>query len=464
MFCKEIYTSRRETLKKLVGTGLIIIVGNSESPISYMDNCYNFIQDSTFLYYFGLNSPDLIGVIDIDNDKSFIFGKEFTMDDIIWMGSQKSFQSRALEVGIENFEELEKLNSILESAKVEKRKLHYTNQYRLENSYKLSKLLKLDLETVDLEFSEKLVDSIIKMRSKKTELEVIEMEKATNITRDMHLVAMKNVRAGMKAFELVALIESEAKKHNATTSFHTICTTNGEVLHNHSHKNVFKDGDLVLLDCGARLENGYCGDMTTVFPVSGKFDNRQKDLYNLLIEMFNKAEECTAPGVENKYVHLEVCKTLAEGLVERGLMSGDPESIVNAGAHALFFPHGLGHMIGLDVHDLENFGEDKVGYDSKTLREKKFGIKSLRMAKTLEPGHVLTIEPGIYFIPQLIEKWENLGLFREFINYEKVKEYSNFGGMRYEGDFLITEDGNRRLGNKMPKDVAEVEEFLVYKI
>ncbi|MGL4936140.1 MAG: aminopeptidase P family protein [Cetobacterium sp.] len=460
MFDKQVYISRRERLKKIVGDGLIIIAGNSESPMSYKDNCYSFIQDSTFLYYFGLNSPDLIGVIDIQSDKEYIFGKEFTINDIIWMGGQKSFKDRSLEVGVDKFLEIETLDKILDAAKLEGKKIHFTNQYRLENSLKLSKLLGKTLDEIENGFSQKLVASIIEMRNIKESCEIIELEKATNVTREMHLTAMKNVKPGMKGYELVALLECEAKKYNATPSFHTICTTNGQILHNHFHGNTFKDGDLVLLDCGARLDNGYCGDMTTVFPVSGKFDERQKDLYSLLIEMFEKAEECTTPGVTNKTVHIEVCKVLAKGLVERGFMKGEVEEIVKAGAHALFFPHGLGHMIGLDVHDMENLGENNVGYDSETLRETQFGLRSLRMGKELKPGYVLTIEPGIYFIPELIQKWKNEALFREYINYEKVEEYIDFGGMRYEGDFLITEDGNKRLGEKMPKHFYEIEKII----
>lgn len=318
----------------------------------------------------------------------------------------------------------------------------------------------LSLDEVNEKFSKRLVDGIIEMRSLKRDYEIAELEKATNVTREMHLVAMKNVKVGMKGYELVALLEAVAKKYNATTSFHTICTTNGQILHNHFHGNIFKEGDIVLLDCGARLENGYCGDMTTVFPVSGRFDSRQKDIYSLLIEMFDRAEECTKPGVTNKSVHLEVCKVLVEGLIKRGIMRGSVDEIVDAGAHALFFPHGLGHMIGLDVHDMENFGENNVGYDNVTKREIQFGLKSLRMGKELKPGYVLTIEPGIYFIPELIKKWEKEGKFKEYINYEEVKKYLDFGGMRYEGDFLITENGNRRLGDKMPKYDYKIEEIL----
>lgn len=460
MFDKDVYISRRKRLKELVGNGLVLIVGNSESPMSYADNSYNFIQDSTFLYYFGLNSPDLVGVMDVDSDEDYIFGKEFTMDDIIWMGQQRTFKERAKDVGIENFVELEKMKEILKRDKDNERIIHFTNQYRVENSLKISRLLGLSLDEVNEKFSKRLVDGIIEMRSLKRDYEIAELEKATNVTREMHLVAMKNVKVGMKGYELVALLETVAKKYNATTSFHTICTTNGQILHNHFHGNIFKEGDIVLLDCGARLENGYCGDMTTVFPVSGRFDSRQKDIYSLLIEMFDRAEECTKPGVTNKSVHLEVCKVLVEGLIKRGIMRGSVDEIVDAGAHALFFPHGLGHMIGLDVHDMENFGENNVGYDNVTKREIQFGLKSLRMGKELKPGYVLTIEPGIYFIPELIKKWEKEGKFKEYINYEEVKKYLDFGGMRYEGDFLITENGNRRLGDKMPKYDYEIEEIL----
>lgn len=460
MFDKDVYISRRKRLKELVGNGLVLIVGNSEAPMSYSDNSYNFIQDSTFLYYFGLNSPDLVGVMDVDSDEDYIFGKEFTMDDIIWMGQQRTFKERAKDVGIENFVELEKMKEILKRDKDNERIIHFTNQYRVENSLKISRLLGLSLDEVNEKFSKRLVDGIIEMRSLKRDYEIAELEKATNVTREMHLVAMKNVKVGMKGYELVALLEAVAKKYNATTSFHTICTTNGQILHNHFHGNIFKEGDIVLLDCGARLENGYCGDMTTVFPVSGRFDSRQKDIYSLLIEMFDRAEECTKPGVTNKSVHLEVCKVLVEGLIKRGIMRGSVDEIVDAGAHALFFPHGLGHMIGLDVHDMENFGENNVGYDNVTKREIQFGLKSLRMGKELKPGYVLTIEPGIYFIPELIKKWEKEGKFKEYINYEEVKKYLDFGGMRYEGDFLITENGNRRLGDKMPKYDYEIEEIL----
>lgn len=456
MFAKETYIERRNQLKKLMKSGVIIIPGNPEAPTTYLDNCYHFQQDSSFLYYFGVNSPNLVGIIDIDNNKDYIFGREYTIDDIVWTGQVETFTEKARKVGIENFEEKSTLKEFLKDRK----NIHFTNQYRAENILYLAELLDISTEDVQTKFSKDLVLNIISMRNIKTEEEIREMEKATNVTREMHLEAMRTVKPGMKAYELVANIERITKKYNAFPSFYTICTVNGQVLHNHLHHDEIKEGDLVLLDCGARLENGYCGDMTTVFPVSKKFTERQKDIYSLLIEMFEKAEEIVKPGVTYKEVHLEVCKVLTEGLKKRGFLKGDTEEIIKAGAHAMFFPHGLGHMIGLDVHDMENLGEDLVGYELGDVRSTQFGLKSLRLARELKEGFVLTIEPGIYFIPELMEKWQRENINTEFINFEKAFEYADFGGMRYEGDFLVTANGNRRLGDKMPKYFNEVEEIM----
>lgn len=455
MLEKSIYISRREKLKKVGKKGIILIMGNFESPMDAPHNTYPFIQESTFRYFFGLNSPGLVGTIDIETGEEKIFGKEYTMNDIIWMGQQKTFKEQAKEVGIENFLEIDLLKKYIKNKKV-----LYTNQFRGENILFLSDLLDIKSSKINLKYSNKLVKLIIKLREIKSEEEIKQIEDSVNITRAMHLEAMKNVKPGMKEFELAAIVESVAKKYNSIPSFSTICTKNGAILHNHFYENELKDGDIVLLDTGARNSEGYCGDMTTVFPVSGKFSQKQKEIYELLIQMFEKAEEVTRDGITNKEVHLEVCKVLAKGLIDLNILKGDIDEIVRVGAHALFFPHGLGHMLGLDVHDMENFGEDKVGYDKKIKRSKIFGLKSLRMAKKLKVGHVLTIEPGIYFIPELIEKWEKENMHKNFINYEKAKSYIEIGGMRYEGDFLITSEGNRRLGEKMPKNPEEIEKLV----
>lgn len=456
MFEKEEYVQRRKILKENVGSGVIILSGNQESPRNYRGNDYNFEQDSNFLYYFGIDVPNLLGVIDIDKDEEYIFGKDFTIDDIVWMGEQKLLKEFAKEVGVENFIEISKFEDFAKNLINDKRELLFLPQCRSETILQLSKYFSLNPFKFDDYISEKLIKSVVKQRNIKSQIEIQEIEKSVNITREMHLEAMRVTKPGMKEYEVVAFLEGIAKKYNATISFHTIFTKNGQTLHNHYHGNTLQEGDIVILDCGARNENGYCGDMTTTFPVSGKFSQVQKDIYSLLIKMFEKAESLIKPEITYKEVHLEVCKVLALGMKKRGLMKGDIESAVKAGAHALFMPHGLGHMLGLDVHDMEGLGENFVGYDEFP-RDTQFGLKSLRLARKLKPGFVFTVEPGIYFIPELIKRWKSEGKFEEFLNYEEIEKYIDFGGMRYEGNFLITESGARRLGEKMPKYPDEVE-------
>lgn len=459
MLGREIYVQRREVLKKKLGKGVVILPGNNESPRNYKDNCYSFDQDSTFLYYFGMDIPSLVGVIDIDNNKEYIFGTDFTLDDIVWMGEQKLLKSYAEEAGVENFIEMSEFEKFAAQLKADKREFLLIPQYKADNVMKLSKALGLDPFKYDEHTSLDLIKAIIEQRNVKSQVEIDELEKAVNITKEMHLTAMKTVKAGMKEYEVVAAIEAVAKKYYGSTSFFTIFTKNGHILHNHGYDNTVEDGDMIVLDCGAKSREGYCGDMTTAFPVNGKYSDKQKDMYSLLIEMFEKAEEMVRPGINYKDVHLAVAKVLTEGMIKRGLMKGNADEAVKAGAHAVFFPHGLGHMLGLDVHDMENLGEDLVGYESFP-RDMQFGLKSLRLARVLKEGYVFTIEPGIYFIPELVKRWKAAGKFMEYLNYEKIEEYFGFGGMRYEGDFVITADGARRLGDKMPKYYNEIEEIM----
>ena len=361
MFEKQVYIERREILKEKLKSGVVILAGNQESPRNYKDNCYNFEQDATFLYYFGMSVPNLIGVIDVDNNKDYIFGTDFTLDDIVWMGEQKLLKSFAEDVGVENFVEMSEFKAFATKLVEEKRELLFLPQYRAETVFQLSEAFNLNPFEFKKYVSEKLIKTVVEQRNIKSELEIKEIEKAVNVTREMHLEAMRVAKPGMKEYEVVAALEAVAAKYNASTSFHTIFTRNGQTLHNHYHGNTLQEGDIVVLDAGARIETGYCGDMTTSFPISKKFSDRQRDIYSLLIEMFEKAEELIKPGITYKEVHLEVCKVLAEGMKKRGLMKGDIEKAVKEGAHAIFFPHGLGHMLGLDVHDMEALGENYVG-------------------------------------------------------------------------------------------------------
>ena len=403
MLNKEVYINRRRKLKDNFKDGIILIMGNNFSPLDCEDNTYPFIQDATFKYYFGIDHNGLIGIIDIDKNEEIIFGNDYTMSDIIWMGKQKFLKELALEVGIEKFIEKEELKKYLENRK----SIRFTNQYKADNIMYLSSILNINPFKFDDYTSFDLVKAIIRQRNVKEKIEIEEIEKAVNITKEMHLSAMRNVKAGIKEYELVAEVEKQPRKYNAYYSFQTILSKNGQILHNHSHLNNLKDGDLVLLDCGALSDEGYCGDMTTTFPVSGKFTERQKTIHNIVRDMFDRAKDLAKAGIAYKELHLEACKVLATNMKKLGLMKGEVEDIVNLGAHALFMPHGLGHMMGMTVHDMENFGEINVGYEEGEKKSTQFGLSSLRLAKKLEVGNIFTIEPGIYFIPELFEKWRN---------------------------------------------------------
>ncbi|EEU31216.1 hypothetical protein HMPREF0946_02042 [Fusobacterium vincentii 3_1_36A2] len=457
MLNKEVYVNRRKKLKENFKDGLILIMGNNFSPLDCVDNTYPFIQDATFKYYFGIDHNGLIGLIDIDKNEEIIFGNDYTMSDIIWMGKQKFLKELAIEVGIEKFIEKEELKKYLENRK----NIRFTNQYRADNIMYLSSILNINPFEFDKYISFDLVKAIIKQRNIKDKIEIEEIEKAVNITKEMHLSAMKNVKAGMKEYELVAEVEKQPRKYKAYYSFQTILSKNGQILHNHSHLNTLKDGDMVLLDCGALSNEGYCGDMTTTFPVSGKFTKRQKTIHNIVRDMFNRAKELSKAGITYKEVHLEACKVLVENMKKLRLMKGAVEDIVSSGAYALFMPHGLGHMMGMTVHDMENFGEINVGYDEGEKKPTQFGLSSLRLAKKLEIGNVFTIEPGIYFIPELFEKWKNEKLYEKFLNYDEIEKYMNFGGIRMERDILIQEDGTSRiLGDRFPRTADEIEEYM----
>ncbi|MGL5125964.1 MAG: aminopeptidase P N-terminal domain-containing protein [Fusobacteriaceae bacterium] len=461
------FKKRRENLCKSMKSGIGVFMGNLESPMSYKDNCYNFIQDSTFLYYFGIDRPGIVGVIDFTTGKSYVSGVDFTLEDMIWMGEQKTLLEEGKKYGIDEFVPYKKLQRFLED-KSEGcdengddedyfQEILFIYPYREDVALELSEKLGIDFEELQEYESLKLKKAVISARNIKSKEEVNEIEKAVNVTREMHLKAMEVIKPGIKEYEVVAHIEMMAKLNNCTTSFHTIFSKHGEILHNHNHNNTLEAGDIVVLDCGARTASGYCGDMTTVIPVSGKFTEKQKVIYNILIEMFDCAVQELKPEVEYIEAYKASSRRLIEGMKKLELMIGDTEEILQSGAHALFMPHGLGHMLGMDVHDMENLGENLVGYETGVSRDTRPGYKSLRLSRILKPGFVFTVEPGIYFVPRLIEDYKKKNLFKNYLNYDKIEEFKSFGGMRYEGDFLITETGAIRLGEKMPKTAEEIE-------
>lgn len=458
MFQAEVYVQRRKILSEKIGSGLILFWGNDESPMNYPDNTYHFRQHSSFLYYFGIDFPSLAAIIDIDNQREVIFGDDFTIDDIIWMGAQPTVAERALRSGINETQQMVKLFTILKEAQASRRVIHFLPPYRPENKIKLLRFLNIRPDQININASSSLVKAVISQREIKSLQEIMEIEKAVDLSVDMHVAAMKFTRPGMTEAQVAAKVHEVALAQNCNISFPIIATINGQTLHNHSHANMLKEGDLFLLDAGAESQMHYAGDLSSTFPVSKTFSVIQKEIYQATLKAHEAAINCLAPNVRFKDVHFAVCRSIASSMKDLGLMKGDIEEAVAEGAHALFFPCGTGHMMGLDVHDMEDLGEVWVGYGGEA-KSTQFGLKSLRLAKELLPGHVFTIEPGIYFIPQLIELWKLEGKFDEFLNWKEIEKFKSFGGIRNEEDFLITDSGYQRLGKLKPKTIAEVEEL-----
>ena len=452
MFSTETYKARREALKKSVGSGVLLFLGNEEVGMNYADNTYRFRQDSTFLYFFGLDYAGLAAVIDIDNDKEIIFGNELTIDDIVWMGTQPTLKEKAFSVGITETLPSADLKAYLDKAAGKGQTIHHLPVYRAEHAVKLSGLIGNFGDQPSVPF----IKGVVNLRNYKTAEEIVELERACDVTADMHIAAIKTARVGMKEYEVAAALEAVAQANGCFVSFPTIATVNGQTLHNHYHGNTIKEGDMVLIDAGAETAMGYCGDMSSTICAGKTFSSRQKEIYDIQVASHLAAVQALKPGVRFSDVYDLSCRVICEGLKGLGIMKGDPAEAVAAGAHAMFFPCGLGHMMGLDVHDMENLGEVWVGYDGQP-KSTQFGRKSLRLARPLEPGFVLTIEPGIYFIPELIDLWRSEGRFKDFINYDKVETYKDFSGLRNEEDYLITETEARRLGKKIPLTTEEVE-------
>lgn len=454
MFAKETYLQRRALLKKNVGSGVLLFLGNDDMGLNYEDNAFRYRQDSSFLYYFGISQAGLAAIIDIDEDKEIIFGDEMSIDFIVWAGILPTLQEKAAEVGIADTRPYLQVVDYLKNAQKKGQEIHYLPPYRPEHKLKLMDWL--GIVPSAQEGSIPFIRAIVKQRNIKSAEEIAEIEKACDVTADMHIAAIKCLHPGMHEYDIAAEIEHVAALHNCELSFPTIATINGQTLHNHYHGNLVKSGDLFLIDAGAELESGYCGDMSSTFPADKKFTQKQKDVYIIQNAMHLESVKALRPGIPYMEVYDLSAKVMVEGMKDLGLMKGNADDAVREGAHALFYPHGLGHMMGLDVHDMENLGEVWVGYDGQP-KSTQFGRKSQRLAIPLQPGFVHTVEPGIYFIPELIDMWRKEKKFTDFINYDKVEEYRHFGGIRNEEDYLITENGARRLGKKIPLTPDEVE-------
>lgn len=461
MFSKDTYVRRRTELKKLIKSGIVILFGNNESSANYPANTYYpFRQDSSFLYYFGLHRDGLVGVIDIDNDQETLIGNDIDIEDIVWFGSVDSVSDMAAMVGVAHTAPVTELKSICNRAIESHRKVHFLPPYRHDTMIQIMDLLGIHPVQQREEASLELIRAVVRMRSTKEPQEIEAIEKACEVGFRMHTTAMRQTRTGVTERFVGGQVDGTAGSYSSKVSFPTIFTQHGEIMHGGPSEHLLENGRLALCDAGCELDD-YCSDHTRTYPVSGRFTQKQLDIYRIVEECHDYTLTMAKPGVKWYDVHMNVCRMMTERLKEIGLMKGDTEEAVQAGAHAMFLPHGLGHMMGMDVHDMEGLGQQYVGFDDETQPSTQFGTNCLRMGRRLEENFVMTDEPGIYFIPALIDNWRASGHCKEWINFDFLETYKDFGGIRIEDDILITNDGCRFLGkNRIPYHPKDVENFM----
>lgn len=461
MFAKEIYVQRRSELKKRIGEGIILLFGNNDAPSNYPSNAYRFRQDSCFLYYFGQRRDGLVGVIDVDNDQEYFFGDDIDIDDIIWFGYVPSVNDLANEVGVSNSAPMSQLKTLIDKAVAKGQTIHFLPQCRHDIMIQLSDLVGIHPLQTKEKASVKLIKAIVDMRSIKKPEEIAELKDAAEIGYMMHTAAMKACAPGVTEKHIAGIIEGIAMSYGDRYSFQSILSMHGEIQHGYPSFAPMEAGRLMLCDAGAENKENYCSDNTRVTPISGKFTQKQKEIYQAVEAAHDWVIENSKPGVKWLDMHLGACRIITEHLKAIGLMKGDTEEAVRAGAHAMFLPHGLGHMMGIDVHDMEGLGQNYVGFDDEVQPSTQFGLNCLRCGRRLQPGFVMTDEPGIYFIPHLIDLWKSEKKHMDFINYDAVESYKDFGGIRIEDDILITETGCELIGDKIiPYHVKDVEEFI----
>ncbi len=465
MFSKQTYVNRRNELKRRVNHGIILLFGNNEAPCNYPNNAYYpFRQDSSFLYYFGQNRDGLVGVIDVDANCETLIGNDIDIEDIVWYGSVDSVADMAAQVGVANSAPMSRLKAICEQAVEQQRKVHFLPPYRHDTMIQIHDLLGIHPSQQRTLASLDLIHAVVDMRSVKSAEEIAEMERACAIGYKMHTTAMRLIKPGVTEKYIGGQVDGIANSYGAKVSFATIFSQHGEIMHGNPSLAPLEAGRLALCDAGAETMNNYCSDHTRTMPVSGRYTQRQLDIYRIVEECHDHVLTVAKPGVKYMDVHFAVCRLMTERLKELGLMRGDTDEAVSAGAHAMFLPHGLGHMLGLDVHDMEGLGQIHVGFDEETRPNlEQFGTNALRMGRRLQEGFVVTDEPGIYFIPALIDDWRKRGHCREFLNFDLLETYKDFGGIRIEDDLLITADGCRFLGEqRIPYHPHDVEEFMAH--
>jgi Xaa-Pro aminopeptidase len=451
MFTPEIYTQRRDHLQRQLNSGIVLLLGNQDSSMNFADNVYPFRQDSTFLYYIGLDEPGLFAVMDMDAGTTRILGDDVTVEQLVWTGRQPTLKEKCESIGTVSCAATSDLSRIIETAQRQKRSIHVLPTYRPEHQQVLQSLLGKVFPSEDL------IRAVVGQRSVKASQEVQEIESALDMTHDMFIMAMQQTEPGKIEREVVGAITGRVNARGLKPAFPMIFSIRGEILHNPTYNNTMKTGDIVVYDAGAESALHYASDITRTIPVSGRFTDRQKEIYQIVLTALKKAIAAVTPGVEFRSVHRLAAVELLSGLKQLGVVKGDVEEAVEANVHTLFFPCGVGHMMGLDVHDMEPLGEDYIGYTDTIKRNPAFGWRSLRLAKALEPGYVITVEPGIYFIPELIDRRRADNEFVDFVDYHALEAYRDFGGVRIEEDLLVTKDGHRILGKPIPKTIDDVE-------
>ena len=462
LFDKQTYIQRRDALKKKVGSGLILMLGNNDSPANYPSNTYKFRQDSCFLYYFGLHRDGLAGVIDVDNDREYLIGDDIDIEDIVWYGAVDSVADMAAQCGVSDSLPMSALRQLTDKAKGEGRRIHFLPPYRHDTMIRLMDITGIHPSKQREAASLPLIMAVVEQRAVKSAAELAEIERACAIGYEMHTTAMKMAKPGVTEQEISGRISGIADSKGCMVSFQSIVSMHGEIMHGYPSPRPLEAGRLLLCDAGAETNENYCSDNTRTTPISGKFTPRQREIYSIVEECHDYALSLAAPGVKWWDVHFGVCRLMTERLKEIGLMKGDTDEAVRAGAHAMFMPHGLGHMMGMDVHDMEGLGQTYVGFDDEVRPNlEQFGTNCLRCGRRLQEGFVMTDEPGIYFIPALIDAWKAEGHCQDFLNFDLLEKYKDFGGIRIEDDIVVTKDGCRLLGEKrIPYHINDVEEFI----
>jgi len=461
MFNKEIYVSRRNELKQKLGSGLVLLFGNNDSPNNYPANTYHFRQDSNFLYFVGLRREGLVAIIDVDNNQEYLFGNDIDINDIIWTGFVPSVKDLAASTGINNTGPMAGVKTMIDAAKAKGQTIHFLPQYRHDLMIQLADLVGIHPLQTKEKASVALIKAIVSMRSVKKPEEIVELKKAADIGYLMHTTAMKLCAPGVTEKYIAGVIEGIAMSHGDGVSFQAILSTHGEIQHGFPSYRPMEAGRLMLCDAGAESPENYCSDHTRVTPVSGKFTQQQRDLYAGVEAAHDWVIANARPGVKWLDIHLGSARVMTDHLKTLGLMKGDTEEAVMAGAHAMFSPCGLGHMMGMDVHDMEGLGQNYLGFDDEVQPSTQFGLCHLRCGRRLQEGFVMTDEPGLYFIPHLIDLWRSEKKFEQFINYDAIEPWRDFGGIRIENDILITRDGCEIIGDKViPYHPDDVEAFI----